>query len=145
MNDQGFGSLSGSTDMNPKALTLPGHIKHTAPVQAEVIQPGFTNTDHLGQCRTAQKIVQQGFAHPFVVRVNAGGAPKIIVSQGQRMNLVKLFERGADHHGTINAGVLHGHTDLRQIAFELRKIKMAMRICEHQKNQKRFWPSPSGY
>ena len=51
--------------------------------------------------------------------------------QGQRMHLVKLFECGADHHRTINTGRLHGLTDLNQIALELRKIKVAMRVCEH--------------
>ena len=47
------------------------------------------------------------------------------------MDVGKLFQRGTDAQGAINLCLLHGLADGGQLAVQVRKGKVAVRIGEH--------------
>ena len=96
MNNQGFSALPSGTDMNPKALTLPGHIKHTAPVQAEVIQPGFTDRHHLGMGSALQQGILIQRLALGMIRMHPDRGKKIVITLGQRHHPRQRVQGG--HH-----------------------------------------------
>jgi hypothetical protein len=131
MNDERFAGLARSPNMHPKTFTLPSHVSHSAIAQAEIVQPGFTDTNDLGPCGPKQKIIQARLCHAFIVWVNTDTAPKIVITDGQSMDVVKLFQRGANDERTIDLRCLHGFTDLRQLVLKLWINEVAMGVGEH--------------
>ena len=107
--------LAGGANMDPKTLPLPVHVGPAAFAQAKVIQSGFADGDNLGQGCAPHQIGHAGLGHAFVVGMYTDAAPEIVVSRGQRMNGLELFQRGANAQRAPNLGLLHGLTNLRQL------------------------------
>jgi hypothetical protein len=114
-----------------KALTLPGHLVHTALAQAVVVQPGLANAHHARQCGAAHQVFERGLLHAFVVGVHTHGGPEVVVAGGEVMHLWELFQRGADAQGTVHASLTHlGAKGVERVGV-LREVQVAVRIDKH--------------
>ena len=130
MDDQRLGTGAGGADMGAKALALPFQISNAAPAfaifHAVVIKAGFTNRHHPRQRGATEQILHRGLGNAFVVGMHADGAPKIVVGQRQRVDAVKLFQRGANAQRPADLRRSHRLANGGQLIDQFRKIKVAM-------------------
>ena len=76
-----------------------------------------------------------------VVRVDADRAPQIVVRARQGVDGWKLFQRGADAQGPVDAGLCHRGTDLGKVGSELGKAQVAVGVDVHGFNCDRNRPA----
>ena len=126
VDDQGLCQAPRGLDVHPEAVALPGHVGHTAPSKPVIVEPAFAHRHHPGQTPQAQQIIQAGLRHALVVGVNSHGCPKIIVLQGQFMNLGEFFQRGANAQGPVDLRLRHGQADGGHLLAQLRKAEVAV-------------------
>ncbi len=97
-----------------------------AAIQAEIVQAGFANAHHLGFGGQFEQTRQSGFSHAFVVGVYTHGAPKIVISGGQSMDLGKRLQGGGNDQGAIHLGLGHFSADLVHARSQLGEIDVAV-------------------
>ena len=112
VDHQRFGRCLRGADVHPKALALPLHIGHAAPVEAVIVQPGLADGHHPGQCGALHQVIEGGFGHVFAVGVNAHRSPEIRVVRGQTVHLRKSLERGGNAQSPCHAGLRHRGADI---------------------------------
>ena len=132
MDDQRQTGDATGFDVHAEAVALPRHVGDAAAVQTEVIQTGLTDRDHARVLCQGQQIGHIRLADAFVVGVDAGGGPKVVVSQGQRVDLVKLFQRGANAKCPINLRGTHVSADVGDAREQVGKGQVAVGINKHQ-------------
>jgi hypothetical protein len=50
------------------------------------------------------------------------------------VNVFKFFQRRANAQRAVNLRLFHGQANLPKFSFELRKVKVAMGVCKHEKS-----------
>src|SRR6478609_9183906 len=97
------------------------------------IEPGLSDTDHLGVARRLDQPI--GGALPLLLcfmRMNTHRAPDVFVALGDRPHALELVEPGTDGQQAGDARRPGARQHARLVTGEFREVEMAVAVDQHQ-------------
>ena len=101
-----------------------------------IIEPRFSNRHAFGIGRGLQNVLQRYIRLILrIVWVGANRTPDIVIGFGHCLDLLEFADTCANSHDLAHARVSGANNQVIALVGEIRKIKMAMRVNEHNEDQ----------
>ncbi|MPM97788.1 hypothetical protein SDC9_144965 [bioreactor metagenome] len=131
MHHQRLPARPRSADVVPETLALPLRLI-LVPI---VIQPGFTDTNHLGMGGQCNEALNRRLLDLGRFRMNANRRIQIGLTLGERQHFRKIFQIDADADSSGNPILAHTLQNFGQPPGQVGKIQVAVRIDQHAVDQ----------
>ena len=129
-------------NVRAKPVALPLHVGHAAPVQAIVVKASLADGDHAGSERELDQVFNRRLFDALIVWMDTGAAPKVVIARRKCMDLVELFEGGADAKRPAHLGSGHFCANGVYALTEIRETQVTVGIDVHT-GAKRLGTSPT--